>query len=64
MTREQLIRMIRRQIRDVGSQAQWAADHGISGAYLNDVLQGRRDPGEKMLRPMRLERVVTYRKMK
>jgi transcriptional regulator with XRE-family HTH domain len=38
-----------------------AAELGISTAYLCDVLQGRREPGEKILEPMGWERAVEYR---
>ena len=43
-------------------QADVAAELGVSAQYLNDILQGRRLPGEKVLRPLGLERVVKYRR--
>ncbi len=44
------------------SQASVAAELGVSPQYLNDVLKERRDPGDSILGPMGLERVVTYRR--
>lgn len=43
------------------SQAQWAREHGISPGYVNDVLNGRREPGKAILEALGLERVVSYR---
>lgn len=41
-----------------------AAELGVSPQYLNDVLNERRDPGDSILAPLGLERVVTYRRRK
>lgn len=43
------------------SQAAWAKKHGLSPAYVSDVINGRRDPGKAILEALGLERVVTYR---
>jgi DNA-binding transcriptional regulator YdaS (Cro superfamily) len=43
-----------------GGQAAWAARHGLSASYVSDVLNGRRDPGESILRALGLARVVRY----
>ena len=45
-----------------GSQKQWADDHGISYAYVSDVLQGKREPGDKVLDALGLVKVVTYQR--
>jgi DNA-binding transcriptional regulator YdaS (Cro superfamily) len=37
-----------------------AAQLGVSRTYLNDVLQGRRKPGKKILDALGLERVTAY----
>lgn len=44
-----------------GLQANFAEAHGLSRAYVNDVLRGRRDPGEKILKAVGALRIVTYR---
>jgi len=46
-----------------GGQGAWAAENGMSAAYVSDVLAGRRQPGKKMLAALRVQRVVTYRKV-
>ena len=53
---------LRNAVAWAGSQKQWADDHGISYAYVNDVLLGRREPGEKMLDALGLVKVVTYQR--
>ena len=35
---------------------------GVSQQYVNDVLKGRREPGESILKALGLERVVSYRR--
>lgn len=46
------------------SQVAWAKAHGVSPAYVSDVLAGRREPGKLVLDALGLERVVTYRRKK
>lgn len=43
-------------------QKVWANAHNISESYFSDVLNGRRDPGDKILDAIGFEKVVTYRK--
>lgn len=43
------------------TQASYAAEKGYSAQYLGDFLNGRREPGEKILRGEGFERVVLYR---
>ncbi len=42
------------------TQKQFADEFGISQAYISDVLCGRREPGEKILDALDLERVTAY----
>lgn len=51
---------LRTRIEAAGSQKAWAQQAGISGAYLNDVLMARRDPGPKILAALGYVRRVTY----
>ncbi len=39
-----------------GSQAAWARRHGMSAAYLHDVINGRRGLGQRILDALGLER--------
>lgn len=52
---EMLRRMVGR------NQAAWAKKHDISAAYVNDVLNGRRIPGNKITRAMGLEKALLWR---
>lgn len=54
---------LRSAIQTAGSQHAWARQHGISAAYVSDVLNGRRELGKKILEALRIERVVIYREM-
>lgn len=54
---------MRRRIRAAGSQKAWAQAIGVSEAYLSDVLNGRRDPGESILGPLGLRKEVRYVKV-
>lgn len=42
----------------------WAREHDISPAYVSDVLHRRREPGEKILTALGIERVIEYRMSK
>jgi hypothetical protein len=47
---------------DAGSQIAWARQHGLTGAYVSDVLQAKRAPGVSILEALGVEREITYRK--
>lgn len=51
---------LRKACADAGSQKAWAEANGVSGAYVNDVLQSRREPGESILSALGLRKVVRY----
>lgn len=52
---------LERMAKQDGSQKALAGALGVSESYLSDVILGRREPGDKLLDAMGLERVVTYR---
>jgi hypothetical protein len=54
--------LLNNQIAEAGSQARWCLDNQVSTAYLSDVLNGRREPGKKILDVLGLQSVVYYRK--
>jgi hypothetical protein len=62
MTEEELLDAIRVKAAKIGGQSHLAKEWHISPAYLSDVLNQRRSPGESILSPLGLERIVTYRK--
>lgn len=46
-----------------GNQAAWARSNGFSPQYLSDVLNGRREPGDAILKALKVERITSYRKV-
>lgn len=59
MDRAGVIVKLRRRLTGT-TQAKVAKDLGITQAYLNDILRGKRDPGEKLLAALGLQRRITY----
>lgn len=55
-----IILILKRRVNETGSQKKVAKQLGISAQYLGDILQGRREPGEKVLKTLKLKRVVLY----
>lgn len=61
------MRLLRRECEKAGSQAAWARAHGLTPAYVSDILAGNRGGGivgDGILRALGLERVVTYRRVR
>lgn len=63
MNKEELIAYIQSVIdsKYAGLQLGFAQDNDLSAAYVNDVLRGRREPGQKILDALGIEKVVSYR---
>lgn len=61
MNEQDILDRLRAAIEQVGSQRAFADQHGISLQYVNDVLRKRREPGQKILDALGIERVVIYR---
>lgn len=51
---------LRKAIDADGGQSAFAERHSISTGYVSDVLNARRDPGEKILSVLGYVRVVRY----
>jgi predicted transcriptional regulator len=60
MDRQGVITKLRRRLRGT-TQQQVADDLGISQSLLCDVLRGYREPTDRLLAPLGLRKVVTYR---
>lgn len=58
-----LLYLIRLEVEAHGSQKALAKRLGVSEQYLTDVLKRRREPGEKILKPLGFKRVVTYERI-
>ncbi len=52
--------MLRRACAEAGGQKAWAARHGVPYSYLNNVVNGYREPTDAMLAALGLRRVVKY----
>lgn len=61
MTPSEFVEYLWSQVQQCGEQKRYAALLGVSTAYLNDVLNGSREPGKKILDGAGFERVVSYR---
>jgi hypothetical protein len=60
MTTDEVREFLRQECEHAGSQAAWAKANGMAGAYVSDVIHGRRDPAKKLLAALKLKRVVSY----
>lgn len=54
---------LRLACKKAGSQSAWADSHGVSAAYVCDVLFERRAPGPALLSALKLERAMMYREV-
>lgn len=48
--------LLRKKCDAIGGQRAWAREHGVSIAYVSYVLNGKIEPGWKILDPLGLER--------
>ena len=62
MNAETVRERLQRICAENGGQAHWARQHGISPAYVSDVINGRREPGKIILAALSLEKIIDYRK--
>lgn len=63
LTLTQLIELLRSMC-EQSTQKDVAAQIGVSQSYLNDILQGHRTPGQKILDALKLrEREQTYERI-
>ncbi|UYW28387.1 helix-turn-helix transcriptional regulator [Methylorubrum extorquens] len=60
MTRDEVRAMLAQAVRDAGSQKRFAEQTGVSRPYLNDVLARRREPGERLLDAIAVQRVERF----
>lgn len=57
---DDLIEILRVRCLERGTQKAWAKDHGVSPAYVNDVLQGRREISDNFAALLGFERRVIF----
>ena len=63
MTATEVRSMLKRACTAAGTARAWAKAHGVSEAYVSDVLNSRRDPGEAICKALGLVSEQTYRKV-
>lgn len=56
------VRLLKDACAAAGGQAAWAKAHGFSPAYVNDVLQARREPADNICTALGCRRVVRFLK--
>ncbi len=61
MTKESLIKLLHRRKEAAGTWAALAASLNVSPQHLQDIKDGRREPGKTVLDALGMVRVVDYR---
>ena len=56
-----VVKRLRASTNAAGGQKAWADKHAISAAYVNDVLLGKKLPGDKITRALGLEKALLWR---
>ena len=59
-----LLYILRAECKAAGTQKAWAQAHDISPQYVADVLNGRREPSERIARALGWQRVVLFERIK
>lgn len=60
MTKEEIIEELTKQISVAGSQKAWAQRNGFSPAFINDILQGRREFTSRLAESLGYERRIIF----
>jgi transcriptional regulator with XRE-family HTH domain len=63
MNKEELMALLREKITQAGDQRKLAAQLGVSQPHLSEILNGRKEPAEKVLTALGLRRVVMFEKI-
>jgi DNA-binding transcriptional regulator YdaS (Cro superfamily) len=63
MTEQEVRERLRDAIAELGGQRAFAEKHKFSTAYVSDVVRGRRELSERILRAIAIERVISYREV-
>lgn len=64
MTADDVRRAIAREAEELGSVSEWAKQKKVSQAYVAHVLQGRQEPGKKLLAILGLRKTVKYERVR
>ena len=63
MDTNQVIELLKKACAKAGSQKAWARAHGLSQAYVSDVLQRKRGISDSVAEALGYRVVVTYQKL-
>lgn len=64
MTKTDVLNALRAVVKRHKTQSAAATALGVTPPYLHDVLNGRREPGPRILKALGLERAVVYGKVR
>lgn len=59
-TADDVLSVLRDECTSLGSQKAWAKKQGVSPAYVNDILQGRREISDRVAEMLGFERHVIF----
>ena len=63
MTREAVLKQLRKLCAEAGGPTDWAIRHGMRVQYVYLALSGKRPPGPKILRAMGIKRDEHYSRL-
>lgn len=63
MTADEVRALLKESVAAAKTNKEWAANAGVSAAYLTDMLLGNREPSSKVLTALGLEKIVIYQKV-
>lgn len=61
--RSYIVRLIIDEVNKLGGQKAFADTHGMSPQYVNDVVNWRRDPSEKILTAIGYKKLILYERI-
>lgn len=62
LTPDDVLDVLRDECAEMGTQKAWAKKNGVSPAYVNDLLQGRREISDRVAEMLGYERHVIFTK--
>ena len=57
---EEVLGLLRQEIKEAGSQSEWARRTGVNRSSLNQALSGRRTPGPDILRALKIQTAFAH----
>jgi hypothetical protein len=60
LTEQEVMERLREMVREAGGQRAFAAEHGFTVGYVNDVLHGKRALADRILATIGVERRIVY----